>query len=385
MKKPDKNILIFVNAFWIFGEGMSGGDQMLVQIFKRIRSSFRKVYCCTNDSGREAVSKEIPGIEFLVSPRFYDLLGIYGAYLFRTIHAAVICFKPGVDVLYSSSDFFPDVVPACLYRITHPRVKWVQCVFHIYPDWRTRPGSRVRSFIGQSMQKMSLWFIRRADLIVNINSLVRDELISRGFDAEKIVINTPGIDLASHQAETASEPGYDGLFLARMSPTKGIRELVEIWKNVINKAPGAKLGIVGWGDAGTIGLLRREISENGLEDNIIILGYVPDQRARALMRGAKVFLFPSHEEGFGIAVADALACGLRVVAWDLPVYNEVFGGHITAVKRYDLKQFASAIVEILEERGSARSLKNISDGKQFVGRYSWEMIAEKHRKMLCAN
>ena len=43
-----------------------------------------------------------------------------------------------------------DVIPAFLLKVIRPRIRWIQCVFHIYPDWRVRPGSKIKNFRNKS-------------------------------------------------------------------------------------------------------------------------------------------------------------------------------------------------------------------------------------------
>ena len=74
--------------------------------------------------------------------------------------------------------------------------------------------------------------------------------------------------------------------------------------------------------------LKAEIAREKLP--IELAGYVDDQTKFDLISRAQLFVFPSAEEGWGIAVAEALSVGTPVVAYELPVYESVFGGHIYA-------------------------------------------------------
>lgn len=66
-------------------------------------------------------------------------------------------------------------------------------------------------------------------------------------------------------------------------------------------------------------------------DSIVPLGYVPDDHLAPLYSGADVFIFPSIYEGFGMPVAEASACGTKVVASDIPEIREAGGVGITYV------------------------------------------------------
>ena len=154
-----KNILIFSNTT-SNSKVMSGGTQMFIQIFKRIRKEFGRVYCYTNLNNRNFIEKEINNVNFLFSNSIFDRFNIFFGYILKTF-SAFSCLKlRGIDIIYSSSDFFPDVIPSFLYKIFYKKTKWYQCVFHIYVDWKKRPGNKVVNFIAQYLQKFSLLLIK---------------------------------------------------------------------------------------------------------------------------------------------------------------------------------------------------------------------------------
>lgn len=373
VSKP--TLAVFLNAFWVHGKGMSGGDQMAIQIFARIQDSFSTLHWFTNPDGQRAVGQVVKDVAFSTTPSWFDRLPIGLAYVLRTLHATVSLFGKRVDVVYSGSDFFPDVLPAFLYSRFRRKTRWVQCAFHIYPDWRTRPGNKAVNFSAALLQRFSLWLALHADGVVNINGEVRESLISRGFDARKIAIITPGIDL---DYIAAIPPGddqdaYAAVFLGRLNPSKGIFDLPPIWKKVTERLPHARLAIIGGGSEATTVKLTAEFDALGLQDNVDLLGYVETEKIYAILKRAQTFVFPSHEEGFGIAIVEAMACGTPVVAWNLPVYDELFGGSITIVPLGDQQAFAEELLALL--RNTATNSDILSQVRQRVQYYSWSSVS----------
>ncbi len=84
-------------------------------------------------------------------------------------------------------------------------------------------------------------------------------------------------------------------------------------------------------------------------------GEVTDKEKLELYSRAKVFLYPSSREGFGIALAESLQLGMAAVIWRLPVFEELYlesmmvkQGSIILVERENYKLFASEALRALE-------------------------------------
>ncbi len=395
MEKTKPKIAVMMNAFWNAGSGgLSGGDQRLIQIFKRLSADL-DITIFTSRDGQKVVGDQIDGARFVISPAFTNRGIIHLAYFCRSIWGLFLLNSRRFDFVYGSSDFLPDVIPCFFYRVWYPKTKWIQCIFHYYPDWQTRPGNKLINFVAYVSQRFSFLFIKRADRIININHQVRDRLIQDGFNSRKLLINYCGIDLdflnkikpikldSRLRGNDKRGSGNDsdwlqkelaGSFLARLNPSKGIFDLPQIWKKVVEKYPKAKLKIIGGGNEEIKNKLGKMIEELKLEKNIKLCGYLPDETAFQIIADSNVFLFPSHEEGFGMAIAEAMAAGAPCVVWNLPVYSEVFPQVLTTAEEGNIDEFASRVMKLLADKKLAENFS--SRGHGFVKRYGWDKIAE---------
>jgi glycosyltransferase involved in cell wall biosynthesis len=217
-----------------------------------------------------------------------------------------------------------------------------------------------------------LLLARRADVVLNINKGVKNYLVSKGFDAERIVINPPGVNLDYLRAIPSApvEEGYDGIFLGRLNPSKGIFDLVAIWACVVKEIPAARLAIIGGGGGEIVAELKEAIGERGMERNISLLGYLENDEAFPILKASKVFLFPSHEEGFGIAIVESLACKVPVVAWRLPVFEEFFSDLINMADCYQFEHFARLVVDQLKGKG-----KVDGESAEKLDKFSWRDVS----------
>jgi glycosyltransferase involved in cell wall biosynthesis len=383
--KPDTAkpiVAVLLNAFWVHGDGMSGGDQMAIQIFRRVHRLFSEVWWFSNPDGKRAAQHEKLDALHVTTPAWFDRLGLALSYVLRTLWAVIRLNAVRPQIVYSGSDFFPDVLPAWILRKVSPRTRWIQCVFHIYPTWNERPGNRLINWLGSRAQDFSLRLARSADGMVVINSEVRDILKARGFVQSRVEIISPGIDferIEATQPELNGELIYDAVFIGRLKHSKGIFDLPLIWDHVTNIRPDARLAVIGGGSEQIKFKMLEMISAHGHKGRIDLLGFLPTEQIYCLLKSAKLFVFPSHEEGFGIAVAEALATRLPVVTWDLPVFEELFGSVVIRVPRGNHEAFAVEVV-----RSIAQEYPEIcrSNAATVAMQYGWKNVADRMGRWL---
>lgn len=96
-------------------------------------------------------------------------------------------------------------------------------------------------------------------------------------------------------------------------------EIENIWKEIRKKKPASKFIMAGRGSSKDLFRLRRI----GIDHQ----GIISEKQKIDLFRRAKVFLFPSLFEGFGIAVGEALSAQMIVITWNIPAFEERFAAH----------------------------------------------------------
>lgn len=357
-------LIAFMNAF---SQGKSGGDIVFIEVGKRMRN-YNKVIV-TSLLGKKLCQKSGLGGEYLITTRESEFRNVIPTYIKRVVKAFFLKIKvEKKNVLLGTSDFLPDVLPIFWLKIRDKKTRWVQHIFHLIPSSRKIP---------YLAQRLSFFLIKqRADLIVVDNSLLKKDLVRLGFASSKIVVNYPGIDLEYLRSVKGKPRGrYDGIFMAQLRSSKGIFDLIKIWKLVCKEKPEARLGIIGKGEKEIVRKLKREIKIAGLEENIDLLGYLEDNRAFGAIKASKIFVFPSYEEGFGIAPLEAQALGLPVVAWNLPVFAEVFPEGMVKVRIGDVEKFAREVLSLLTDPPLYNHLSG--EAVANASRFDWDKVAKK--------
>lgn len=100
------------------------------------------------------------------------------------------------------------------------------------------------------------------------------------------------------------------LFLSRIHIKKGIELLIDAWKKIINDFLGWKLVIVGNGEPEYIECLNQRILSLGLTDSVEIKEPVFGSAKLELYQSSSLFVLPSYSENFGMAIAEAMSCGV---------------------------------------------------------------------------
>lgn len=207
--------------------------------------------------------------------------------------------------------------------------------------------------------------IARAGAIAVLTDVVGKAVAERyGVPPERIVVAAPGVDDAWFDARPADDswlaerglPRDYALFVGTTQPRKNLPVLVAAHQRLGPTAPPLVLaGPAGWGPA---------LEERGLRR----AGYLADDELRRLVAGASCLVLPSRDEGFGLPALEALACGIPVVASDLPVLREVLGSDARFATVGDPAALAEALGGALGEDAAGEAERRRARARRFTWR-----------------
>jgi glycosyltransferase involved in cell wall biosynthesis len=168
--------------------------------------------------------------------------------------------------------------------------------------------------------------------------------------------------------------GDYALFVGTLQPRKNLIRLIEAFSNFRFPISDFRLVI-----AGKKGWLYQEIfrwvEELGLEKKVVFTGYVPEGDLPVLLSGARLFVFPSLYEGFGLPVLEAMACGTPVVCSNASSLPEVAGDAAVLVDPQDVEGLAAAMERVLGDEELRAEL--IVRGFEQARKFSWERCARE--------
>ncbi len=380
------NIHVFINCYW--GPGISGGDRRALEILKRWKNtdSYRFIIYTTSKFYEIMQQENITHLKVVLTDTNEKReKGLIRAYMGRTIQCIKALKKnlnPG-DVLYSTTDILPDIIPPAFFKIKNKaKYRWSMITFHIFETFYKRPGNLLVNFLSCYQQKYAMHLGNRyADAYMTTSPLVQEYMQKHKYRMNKVILIDNAVDTEIIDNSKLELQGYDACFLARLNYSKGIFELPVIWREVIQKYPNARLAIMGKGSDEIVKELQECISENQVENNIDIMGYVEAEKAYSIMKVSKMFLFTSHEEGWGMALAEALVCGIPAVAYDLPIFKYLFKEGVNLCELKNTSAMAEKVCYILENESEARRM-GLAGREYILQHYSLDTVAEKELQIV---
>jgi len=203
----------------------------------------------------------------------------------------------------------------------------------------------------------------------------------------KVVVSTPATDPRIFYRRSSDEikrvkfkyeiSGDYILALSNLEPRKNLSSLVNAYcslpKEITDNNALLLVGVSGWK---TDELFKTILSKVEAGFNIIRPSeYVSDQDKPAIISGAKILVYPSHYEGFGMPPLEALACGVPVITASNSSLPEVVGKSAKLIDSDDTKALKNAMMYYLNNI-ELLTKKSIIDGPKQAQKFSWVRSAQ---------
>ena len=251
--------------------------------------------------------------------------------------------------------------------------------FLLYPEYA---DERLRTYLERTVPRS----VDRADFVVADSENTRNDVICLlGVEPERVEVVPGGVDPSFRPVDDVARLheirrhlGLDDeapfiLWVSTIEPRKNLDGLLEAFAILKSRQSlPHKLVLVGrkgWLWEGIMDKAER----SPVRDEIVFPGFIPEGELATLYSAAEMFAFPSHYEGFGLPVLEAMACGTPVVASRASSLPEVVGDAGLQVDPDDPEQLAAAL-ELLALNPSLRDdLRR--RGLERAARFTWQAAA----------
>jgi glycosyltransferase involved in cell wall biosynthesis len=371
------HLLIVANNL---GRRLSGGDYHILRVVKEwekradVAMLASTLFAGSNNylpPDKVHVKDSIPYLE-VNNPYLYTIITMVRAFFLIFSR-----FDDHYDVVIAPSHYVFHILP-CIFLKLKGKNALLVVYFH---DMLIATNNPMRKVLSTTHNLLGLFLVRlSADLVFVINESAKKSCLKFGIEEEKIAIMSNAVDVTKHVRNFVDIREFDACFLGRLEKIKGVYDLLYIWKLVRSKRPNARLTIIG--DGPEKGRIKKLLVKMGLEKNITLLGFVLENEKYNLLGRSRAFVFPSYLESWGISIAEAMACGLPVVAYNLPVYKEIFEEKLISVPLGDVNAMAKQLIFLLENPDVARKIGEAS--REFVKKYDWSTVAERELSRILA-
>jgi glycosyltransferase involved in cell wall biosynthesis len=335
----------------------------------------------------------------------YWIIKIYKQHIIRNRHLKIVdsiydiikALTNNPHIAFLDAWGESNIVLWLLLRILKPKTK-IFIVFHHHEPRIIFCKNVFESIYNHIIQKFIILMLRNSDTILTVSQTSKQQLISiygieenktnnlklKSVDKKEIVAEDLDKKIAivgtgtdknffKENETIKTKKDIDFLCIGRIEKFHGLEK---IWLTIKTQRPKSNLVIVGRATKEHIARLRKI----GIDHR----GFVSEEEKINLYSKSKVFIFPSSREGFGIALAEAIYANLHIVAWKIPVFEELYLNKNNAkvklieFENYDLfvEECLKAVGQQEEEEEGKDKILDKSNKKIFFYLPTWQTVAK---------
>jgi len=262
--------------------------------------------------------------------------------------------------------------------------------FKIFPGYFTKRDLT-------KLNRLSDMAIKNANRIIAVSHSTKNDILKfypeiseekisvvhHGFDSELFQKDFPAIEsealLKSYNLKAKSYL----LYVGAIQPRKNLEILVEAFEKIKEKSASQRMDlrlVIAGAPAWKSNDILKKISASKFNSDIIVTGTIGFEKISMLCRNAKMFVFPSLYEGFGIPVLEAMASGIPVICAKNSSLSEAGGEAALYFETGNSQNLADCMNRIIEDAELEKDL--IRRGLEHVKNFSWEKCARETLEIL---
>jgi glycosyltransferase involved in cell wall biosynthesis len=297
--------------------GFGGAERLLVTLAASAPGAGLELAVASLHAAAPGLLSTVPALQAAgVQPSFLGVDRLLGPGAVARVAEAIR--DSGCDVVHAHLGYSATLVPLAARRAGRPSV----CTLHTLPV-QGGPRERVK-------ERLCVEAAGRSNAFVFVSEAARRAYAARYRPRPSWRVLPNGVDLATWHPGPGRLPAGLGVppgapvvsIVAALRRPKGHALAVDAWPSVLAAQPEARLLVVGDGEEEAS--LRARVARAGLEDRVLFLGRLDDERDTAeVVRASDLVLLPSETEALPTTLIEAAACGTPVVATDVGGVREV--------------------------------------------------------------
>ena len=288
---------------------------------------------------------------------------------------------PPVDILTATKSditIFTNFVRTSLPLGSKSLVFIYDLSFVLFSQYSNDKNARLmKKEVGKGAQK--------SDMVITISENSKREIISTyRVPKNKVEVINPAIDHDAYYPRSKDQvikikkkfnitKPYI-LYTGTLEPRKNIVGILDAYANLPTSIRDTHTLVLAGGRGWKDEEIRHRL-EQYKDLDIILTGYVDDSDLPALYSGAKVFVFPSHYEGWGMPPLESMACGTPVITSNNSSLPEVVGDAGIMLDAKDTKGLTKSIQKVITDKNLHN--KMVTAGINQAKKFSWDKSAQK--------
>jgi glycosyltransferase involved in cell wall biosynthesis len=211
--------------------------------------------------------------------------------------------------------------------------------------------------------------LNKVDGVGLLSRQEKEEFINKGYTEEKLYVVKNPLDISLYQRDInfnsnngLSDDTFVFIFCGRFIPQKGLMNVLNAFQKIIDKNYPSHLFCIG--DGPEMMKAKSFVINNKLSDKVTFTGFIPESKVRNYYSNADALVFPSHREGFPMAVFQSLAAGVSIITTKINAAADYLkeSENVLWVKPKDPESISIAMEKIVTDK-TLRLQMNVNNKK----------------------
>lgn len=232
-------------------------------------------------------------------------------------------------------------------------------------------GSEIYDSSSLYRQSLDKFIISKASIVLAVSNHLKN-FMTRIWPNKRISTLSNGVDLKKYQRDTTPKSTIELMFIGRLVKIKRVSDIIKALSHFKKYIPPVMLTIIG---SGIKEQFLKDLSRNlSIQDHVRFIGKIPHKKVPKYLSGADIFIIPSQREGAPLAVLEAMASSLPILASKSPGISELIRNEINGFLHSpgDIKKLITNMRVLIQDKKLREDMGERS--REHAEKFSWEEI-----------